>query len=140
MFGQLGAFAREAARDEHAFAKFHDEARRLAGVLAGRLRGREWIAREYSIADIINYPWFSAVDELQPDVLDGADAVKDWMARMAAPRRQAGDGTRPRREVTTRAEPRGSRFRRRGRAEELGVQDGEGREGHHSGRDFDVIP
>ncbi len=84
MFGQLGAFAREPKRDEHAFAKFHDEARRLAGVLSGHLKGREWIAREYSIADIINYPWFAAVAELQPDVLEHADAVKAWMERMAA--------------------------------------------------------
>jgi GST-like protein len=84
MFGQLGAFAREAARDEQAFEKFHDEARRLAGVLDGHLRGREWIAREYSIADILNYPWFVAVGELQPDVLEGGDGLRAWMGRMAA--------------------------------------------------------
>lgn len=86
MFGQLGSFAREQPRDEHAFQKFREEAKRLAGVLDGHLRSkdREWIGAEYSIADIINYPWFEAVAHSHPDVLDGADAVKAWMKRMAA--------------------------------------------------------
>jgi len=86
MFGQLGSFAREKPQDGHAFQKFREEARRLVGVLDGHLRSknREWIGAEYSIADIINYPWFEAVAGFQPDVLDGADAVKAWMKRMAA--------------------------------------------------------
>jgi GST-like protein len=90
MFGQLGAFARETPRDDHAFAKFQGEARRLVGVLDGQLRPRQqdrerdWIAGEYSIADIINYPWFDTLLHMQPDALDGADAVKAWMKRMAA--------------------------------------------------------
>jgi GST-like protein len=83
MFGQLGAFGRQAPRNELAFQKFHAEAKRLAGVLEGHLRGREWIARDYSIADIINYPWFEALAGMQPDILEGADAVKEWMKRMA---------------------------------------------------------
>ena len=83
-FGQLGSFGREAKRDEHAFAKFRDESRRLAGVLDGRLRDREWIARAYSIADVINYPWFAALAEAHPELLDAAPAVRAWMTRMAA--------------------------------------------------------
>ena len=82
MFGQLGAFGRETPRNERAFQKFHAEAKRLAGVLDGRLQGREWIAGEYSIADMINYPWFDALAGFQADALDGADAVKGWMTRM----------------------------------------------------------
>ncbi len=84
MFGQLGAFGREQPRDEHAFRKFHAEAKRLASVLDRRLEGREWIADDYSIADMLNYPWFAALGELHADVLDGADAVRVWMKRMAA--------------------------------------------------------
>jgi GST-like protein len=83
-FGQLGAFGREEPRDDHAFQKFLAESKRLVGVLDGRLKGREWIAGEYSIADMINYPWFEAIAKLHPDVLEGADAVKAWMKRMAA--------------------------------------------------------
>ena len=58
--------------------------KRLTGVLDGHLRDREWIARDYSIADIINYPWFDALSQFQPTALDAADAVKAWMKRMAA--------------------------------------------------------
>lgn len=84
MFGQLGAFGRETPRNERAFEKFHRESRRLAGVLDGRLRGRQWIAGEYSIADMTTYPWFAAIADSHPDVLEGADAVQAWMERMAA--------------------------------------------------------
>jgi GSH-dependent disulfide-bond oxidoreductase len=82
MFGQLGAFGREKPRDEHAFQKFQAESKRLTRVLDGQLQGRDWIAGEYSIADMLNYPWFAAMGELHPDVLDGANAVKVWMKRM----------------------------------------------------------
>ena len=86
MFGQLGAFGREQPRDDHAFAKFHGEAQRLAGVLDARLEdGRPWIAGDdYSIADIANYPWFDALSHFAPEVLSGMGAVKSWMQRMAA--------------------------------------------------------
>jgi GST-like protein len=83
MFGQLGSFGREKPRDEHGFAKFLAETKRLVGVLDGHMKGREWIAREYSIADMINYPWFEALSQFQADALDGADAAKAWMKRMA---------------------------------------------------------
>jgi GST-like protein len=86
MFGQLGAFGRDKPRNEPAFQKFLSESKRLTAVLDGWLRGREgreWIADEYSIADMLNYPWFAAMGELHPDVLDGAHAVAAWMKRMA---------------------------------------------------------
>jgi GST-like protein len=95
MFGQLGSFGREKPRDDHAFEKFHAEAKRLAGVLDGHLRDREWIALEYSIADIVNYPWFDALSQFQPNALDGAEAVKAWMKRIGrASRRPEGNGAR----------------------------------------------
>ena len=86
MFGQLGAFGREKPRDAHAYAKFHDESRRLVDVLEGQLRtGSAWIVGDgYSIADIACYPWFDALSHSAPDVLDGSDAIKSWMQRMAA--------------------------------------------------------
>ncbi len=83
-FGQLVAFSREEPRNEGAIAKFFVESQRLVRVLDGRLRDREWIAGSYSIADIMNYPWFATVAEFQPAVLEGADHVKRWMAAMAA--------------------------------------------------------
>jgi GSH-dependent disulfide-bond oxidoreductase len=55
-------------------------------VLDGRLRDREWVAGAYSIADIMNYPWFAALAERQPDALEGAEAahVRRWIVAMAA--------------------------------------------------------
>ena len=83
MFGQLGQFAAETPRNEAAFDKFFAEAKRLVGVLDGRLRDREYVAGDYSIADIANYPWFVAMAERQPLVLEGAEHVAAWMARVA---------------------------------------------------------
>jgi GST-like protein len=83
-FGQAIAFGRQEPRNEAAFEKFLGESRRLVGVLDTRLRDREWIAGSHSIADIINYPWFAALAEFQPDSLDGADAVRRWMTQMAS--------------------------------------------------------
>jgi len=83
-FGQLLAFASQTPRNEEAFTKFFGESQRLARVLDGRLADREWIAGAYSIADMMNYPWFAALAERQADVLDGADHVKRWIAGMAA--------------------------------------------------------
>ena len=70
-FGQLLAFARQEPRNPAAFEKFFGESKRLVGVLDGRLRDRQWIAGDYSIADMMSYPWFAAVAELHADVLEG---------------------------------------------------------------------
>jgi GST-like protein len=83
-FAQLVSFGRDRANNEGAFAKFFEESKRLVRVLDGRLVDREWIAGPYSIADMMNYPWFHAVAQFQPAVLEGADAVAKWMHRMAA--------------------------------------------------------
>jgi GST-like protein len=90
-FGQMISFGREEPRNEAAFQKFFDESKRLVGVLEARLRDREWIAGRYSIADMMNYPWFAAALEFQPRVLEGALHVKRWMdAMMARPAVQKG--------------------------------------------------
>jgi GST-like protein len=83
-FAQMLAFGEESPRNETAFAKFFDESRRLVGVLDGRLREREWVAGNYSIADMMIYPWFAAAAEFDSSLLDGADHAKRWMAQMAA--------------------------------------------------------
>jgi GST-like protein len=83
-FGQLMSFARHKPRNEAAFEKFLGESKRLTMVLDHRLRDREWVAGAYSIADMMNYPWFAALAEHAPETLEGAGAVSQWMARMAA--------------------------------------------------------
>jgi GST-like protein len=83
MFGQAGAFGREKPRNEKAYEKFINESKRLAGVLEKRLEGREYIAGEYSIADIANYPWFEGISHFEPSILEGLPAVHAWMKRMS---------------------------------------------------------
>jgi GST-like protein len=83
-FGQLLAFGRQTPRNDAAYEKFFQESQRLVRVLDGRLKDREWIAGAYSIADIMNYPWFAALQENEPAVLEGAEHVKRWIAGMAA--------------------------------------------------------
>ena len=58
MAGQAGYF-RVYAPETVPFAiqRYTQETRRLYGVLDRRLAAREWIAADYSIADIACYPW-----------------------------------------------------------------------------------
>ncbi|HVV86803.1 MAG TPA: glutathione S-transferase N-terminal domain-containing protein [Kofleriaceae bacterium] len=82
-FGQLGQVAHTTPRDDAAYDRLVTEARRQVGVLDRQLRDREYIAGDYSIADIACYPWFVAMAEGQALSLDGAEHVAAWMARLA---------------------------------------------------------
>lgn len=60
MFGQLGffhTFAGKEIEDPRPKERYRAEAERLLKVLDGALAGKEWIAGEYSIADIALCPW-----------------------------------------------------------------------------------
>lgn len=61
MFGQVGFFHKFAGKqyeDKRPRDRYIAEARRLLGVLDGRLAGRDWIlGQDYSIADIATFPW-----------------------------------------------------------------------------------
>lgn len=60
MFGQVGFFHHFAGKeieDPRPRQRYYDEARRLLGVLDGQLEGRDWVAGDYSIADIAIGPW-----------------------------------------------------------------------------------
>ncbi|HEX3062275.1 MAG TPA: glutathione S-transferase N-terminal domain-containing protein [Usitatibacter sp.] len=61
MFGQVGFFVKFAGKDfedKRPRDRYIAEAKRLLGVLEGRLAGRAWIlGDEYSIADIATFPW-----------------------------------------------------------------------------------
>ncbi|MBT8460404.1 MAG: glutathione S-transferase N-terminal domain-containing protein [Boseongicola sp.] len=65
MFGQLGYFVKFAGaeiEDTRPRERYLNEAKRLLGVLEGHLEGRDWVAGEYSIADIAIAPWLRALD------------------------------------------------------------------------------
>ncbi len=58
MFGQVHHFLRAAPEPvPYAIERYGKETRRLYGVLEGRLGKAEYLAGDYSIADIATYPW-----------------------------------------------------------------------------------
>ena len=82
--GQNFHFARAAEeRIPHAIDRFVDETRRLFGVLDRRLEGRDWIAGDYSIADMACYPWVLPWEMLGQDMGD-FPALEAWFQRMCA--------------------------------------------------------
>jgi len=65
MFGQVGFFSKFAGKDyddKRPRDRYVAEAKRLLGVLNGRLEEREWImGDEYTIADVATFPWINAL-------------------------------------------------------------------------------
>ncbi|OWU86580.1 glutathione S-transferase [Oceanicola sp. 22II-s10i] len=103
MLGQLGYFYKFAGKDiedPRPRERFVGEAKRLLNVLDGALEGREWIAGEYSIADIAIVPWIQALDFYDAKELLGWDGFKNlqpYVDRfMARPAVQAGQNVPPR--------------------------------------------
>ena len=65
MFGQLGYFSKFAGaqiEDPRPRQRYVDEGKRLLAVLEAELSTRDWIAGEYSIADMAIAPWLRALD------------------------------------------------------------------------------
>lgn len=80
MFGQLNHFKRFAPESiPYAIERYHKETLRLYGVVDQQLSHNEYIAGDYSIADMALYPWV-AIYELQGLNLDAYDHVKRWLA------------------------------------------------------------
>ncbi|MEE4272934.1 MAG: glutathione S-transferase N-terminal domain-containing protein [Thermoanaerobaculales bacterium] len=77
--GQLGHFLYFAPEPvPAAVERFSGEAQRLAEVADGRLRGREYLADEYSVADIACYPWLARHERLGID-LDELPDLRRWL-------------------------------------------------------------
>lgn len=65
MFGQLGYFYKFAGseiEDPRPRDRYITEGKRLLAVLDGQLKDRDWIAGDYSIADMAIAPWLRALD------------------------------------------------------------------------------
>ena len=80
MLGQLGFFVKFAGKDiedPRPRERFINEGRRLLNVLDGALDGREWIAGEYSIADMAICPWVAALDFYEGKPLVGWDGLRN---------------------------------------------------------------
>jgi GST-like protein len=87
MLGQLGYFANRAPEQlPLAIDRFKDECGRLIRVMNGRLADADYLAGDYSIADIACYPWMIAATTMLKVPLAGAlehaPAVQSWLDRV----------------------------------------------------------
>ncbi|WP_223516817.1 glutathione S-transferase family protein [Pseudomonas sp. GL-B-19] len=84
MQGQANVFFRYFPEKlQGAIDRYQHETRRLYEVLDTRLQTEEFLASEYSIADIATYPWVRGHEWSGVEV-DGLTALQRWMATMAA--------------------------------------------------------
>jgi GST-like protein len=67
----------------YAITRYVNETNRLYGVLDRRLAGREFVAGEYSIADMAIYPWI-VPHERQGQNLDDTPDLKRWFDAVRA--------------------------------------------------------
>ena len=83
MLGQTHHFVKyNKGKAPYAEERYLKEAHRLYGVLNKRLDGRDYVADEYSIADIAIWPWISRY-EWQTVDLDQYPNVKRWYVTIA---------------------------------------------------------
>ena len=82
MGGQAHHFRNYAQeRIEYAYNRYTDEVNRLYGVLNGRLADRDFVAGDYSIADMAIYPWIRPHKNQGQDLADFPH-VEGWYQRI----------------------------------------------------------
>jgi len=67
----------------YAIGRYTDEVNRLYGVLDRRLAGRAYICDDYSIADMISFPWIQRYENQGQDLNDFPN-VRSWFERVNA--------------------------------------------------------
>ena len=83
MIGQAHHFLRQnPGKAPYAEERYHKEALRLYGVLDRRLEGRNYMAGDYSIADIATWPWIARFEWHKVD-LNQFPNVKRWYVSIA---------------------------------------------------------
>jgi GST-like protein len=84
MMGQAGHF-RNAAPEKipYAIERYTNESRRLFGVMDKQLAANEYLAGEYSIADMACYPWVRNA-EREPEQLEPLPNLRRWLAALGA--------------------------------------------------------
>lgn len=84
IFGQVHHFLRSAPQPvPYAIERYSKETRRLYGVLNGHLSNNEYLAGDYSIADIATYPWVARFEWHKVN-LDDFPGVKRWFDAIGA--------------------------------------------------------
>ena len=105
MMGQANVFTRYFS--EHlpsVIDRYRRESRRLLEVLDRRLDGRDYLAGDYSIADIANWSWAQSHEWPGVDIA-GLDNLKRWMEAVAArPAVEKGRNIPPRGDAETTVE------------------------------------
>ena len=84
MMGQANVFYRYfPEKIQPAIDRYQNECRRLFEVLNARLGESEWLADDYSVADIANWAWVRTYKWSGVDIA-GLDDLRRWMDAMAA--------------------------------------------------------
>ena len=73
-------FAGSEIEDPRPRERYVAEAKRLLNVVEGQLNGRDWIAGDYSIADMAIVPWLRALDFYGTKEILGWDDHKNAVA------------------------------------------------------------
>jgi GST-like protein len=89
MFGQAGHFVNAAPEKiPYAIDRYVTESARLIKVLDNQLAQTEYMAGDYSIADIATYPWlvvgFPAIKSQKADLIGEGANVARWLAAVGA--------------------------------------------------------
>ena len=89
MFGQVNHFANQAPEKiPYAIDRYLTESARLIKVLDDQLGRTEYVAGDYSIADIANYPWvgvgFNLLKGAKPDVVGEGANVARWISAISS--------------------------------------------------------
>ena len=89
IIGQAGHFMNQAPEKiPYAIQRFVGETLRILGVLDGGLASREYLAGEYSIADMATYPWVEAawtpLSSTLPEKIGELGNVRRWLDRVSA--------------------------------------------------------
>ncbi len=84
MFGQTHHFLRAAPEPvPYGIERYSRETRRLYAVMDGHLKKHDFLADEYSVADVATYPWV-ARHEWHKVALEDFPAVKRWFETIGA--------------------------------------------------------
>ena len=84
LLGQVGHFLHDApTREPYAIQRFTNEAHRLYRVLDTRLMGRDYVAGDYSIADIAIFAWAIRNHRHGIDINEFSSVVA-WLERVGA--------------------------------------------------------
>ena len=82
MLGQCHHFRNYAPEPiDYAIDRYTNEAHRLYGVLDGRLGAAEFMAEDYSIADMATYPWTRSIDRQGVDPSDFPNVLR-WQRQL----------------------------------------------------------